>query len=53
MNPVTETPESHVNGMTATAPPGSAIKAKSRPRKGVSMSHYVLNIVSCMITKLN
>lgn len=35
MNPVTETPESHVNGMmtTPTAPPGSALKAKSRPRK--------------------
>ncbi|XP_050711452.1 Bardet-Biedl syndrome 4 protein-like isoform X2 [Eriocheir sinensis] len=33
MNPVAETPESHVNGMTTTAPPGSAIKAKIRPRK--------------------
>ncbi|XP_045128837.1 Bardet-Biedl syndrome 4 protein-like isoform X2 [Portunus trituberculatus] len=33
MNPVAETPESHVNGMTATVPPGSAIKTKSRPRK--------------------
>ncbi|XP_027229476.2 BBSome complex member BBS4 isoform X1 [Penaeus vannamei] len=34
MNPSSETPESHVNGMTTpTAPPGSALKAKSRPRK--------------------
>ncbi|KAK8741087.1 hypothetical protein OTU49_002489 [Cherax quadricarinatus] len=34
MNPVTETPESQVNGMTTTTvPPGSALKAKSRPRK--------------------
>ncbi|XP_076068138.1 Bardet-Biedl syndrome 4 isoform X2 [Oratosquilla oratoria] len=34
MNPPSEAPESHVNGMTTpTAPPGSAIKSKSRPRK--------------------
>ncbi|KAK3872538.1 hypothetical protein Pcinc_022383 [Petrolisthes cinctipes] len=34
MNPVAETPESHVNGMTSTTTaPGSALKAKSRPRK--------------------
>ncbi|KAG7174590.1 Bardet-Biedl syndrome 4-like, partial [Homarus americanus] len=34
MNPVTETPESHVNGMTTSAvPPGSAQRSKIRPRK--------------------
>lgn len=40
MNPVAETPESHVNGMTSTTTaPASALKAKSRPRKGEFLLH--------------
>ncbi|XP_066943258.1 Bardet-Biedl syndrome 4 protein-like isoform X4 [Macrobrachium rosenbergii] len=34
MNPLSETPESHVNGMTTPArPPSAALKAKIRPKK--------------------